>query len=495
MPGVRIPRQTGQFTNAAAALSCLHGGDKAQRLESTQQPSTLVYNESTADSSQGDYDFMMRPSALLLLAACVDPATRATDTAPPDSPADTFTDTSLDTSSDTSADAVESVPGADEPAPGLCEIILDCDGPIEDEPKIGCDLTVTSHTGITQYSGRAGVDLRGRSSSVFPKPQYAAELWSTDGQDTSANLMDMGGESDWILNGAHIDRALFRNKLAYDSFQAAQPDGYAAESAHCTMTLDGDWVGIYFLTERVKRDDDRIDLAPDDSGQTFIVKLDDEDGVTPNTGGTGTWQLVYPRSDDISPAAEATVNAVLIGWQGAIAYDPASLAEHVDLESMIDFILLQEMTRNNDAYYLSVHLSRAPGERLRFIPWDSDLTLGQPSYNDNENPAGWVVYRPAFIANMASVPGFSDALEARWQVLRAGVWSDKALDTRMDAYREIMGETAYENFEVWPIADIEFGWSGVDYLYEVSSYDEEYDRVRAWLPQRLAWIDANIGSW
>ena len=434
---------------------------------------------------------------MLLLLACTPSSPVTTEPDPtPDSGAETALDTDTDaTPSDDSADPIEYIDGAPPAEPGLCEVVLSCEGPIEDEPKIGCEMTVTSDTGIVQYSGRAGLDLRGRSSAAFPKPQYAAELWDDDDEAISANLMGMGGESDWILNGAHIDRVLFRNTLAYDSFRAADPANYAAEIAYCTLTLDGEWVGIYHLTERIKRDDDRVDLEPDDSGETFLVKLDDESGIASNSAGYGTWQLVYPREGSVSSSASAAIASTLNGWQSAILYSPQTIPDWLNVDSMIDFILIQELTRNNDAYYLSIHISRAPGEGMRMIPWDSDLTLGQPSYNDNENPAGWVAYRPDFIANMAEIPGFSQALAERWRVLRAGEWSDAALNARMDRYCETMGETVYDNFEVWPIEDIEFGWSGEDYLYEIDSYDAELERVRAWLPQRLAWVDANIDAW
>lgn len=436
---------------------------------------------------------------MLLLLACSPTASVAPGPAPStDSGAVTTPDTPPRNDSAApydSADPIEYIEGPPSSKPGLCEVVLSCDGPIEDEPKIGCEMSVTSDTGIVQYSGRAGLDLRGRSSAAFPKPQYAAELWDGDDEAISANLMGMGGESDWILNGAYIDRVLFRNTLAYDSFRAAAADNYAAEIAYCTLTLDGEWVGIYHLTERIKRDDDRVDLEADDSGETFLVKLDDETGIAPNSTGYGTWQLVYPRAETLSAAASAAIAGRLNGWQSAIVHSPQTIPDWLDIDSMIDFILIQELTRNNDAYYLSIHISRAPGEGMRMIPWDSDLSLGQPSYNDNENPAGWVAYRPDFIANMADIPGFSQALAERWRQLRADAWSDAALNTRIDGYRETMGERVYENFEVWPIADIEFGWSGVDYLYEIESYDAELERVRAWLPQRLAWVDANIDAW
>lgn len=66
--------------------------------------------------------------------------------------------------------------------------------------------------------------------------------------------------------------------------------------------------------------------------------------------------------------------------------EPGELFRWVDRGSAVDFVLLQELVRNTDAYYLSVYLWRDGEAPMRFTPWDLDLSLGQPSYNDNENP-------------------------------------------------------------------------------------------------------------
>ncbi len=437
---------------------------------------------------------VLNPRMLIILLSGCSASLLPADTARAPSP-DTGAAATGDSAED-SAEEVEVVPDAPEAgAPSLCLLTLQCDGEIVDEPRVGCDLTVSDGEGTTHYSGRAGVEIRGRSSASFPKPQYLAELWDDDGADTSADLLGMGKDDDWILNGAYIDRALIRNKLAYDSFQAAGGAArYAPQSAYCTLTLDGQWVGIYLLTERIKRDDDRIDLPDDESGAAFIVKLDDETALLENTAGYGIWQLVYPRADTASAEAQAAVSSWLDGWQTA-ATSGGDVFAWVDRGSAMDFVLIQEMTRNNDAYYLSIYAWKAPDGLIHLTPWDSDLTLGQPSYNDNENPEGWVAYRPALIAAFADDPDFAEDMAARWAELRAGAWSDAALLERIDVYRESLGQEVYANFEVLPIEEITFGWSGENYLYEVHSYDEEYARVRAWLKARLAWMDANIAAW
>lgn len=52
---------------------------------------------------------------------------------------------------------------------------------------------------------------------------------------------------------------------------------------------------------------------------------------------------------------------------------------------------VEERFKNNDAWSLSVHIYKAAGGKLHLVPWDPDLSLGQPSYNDSESPNSWVL--------------------------------------------------------------------------------------------------------
>ena len=156
----------------------------------------------------------------------------------------------------------------------------------------------------------------------------------------------MGGESDWVLNGMYYDRALFRNALAYDLFRAMDPRRYAAETRYCDLVLDGEWLGLFLLTEQVKRDDDRVDIPVDDgSGNSFVLKLDDSGGIAENTLGHGVWSAVSPSSP--TPAQVDGITAVLAGWQATAMSDPDRLGSHLDLDSWADLVLLEELFKNS----------------------------------------------------------------------------------------------------------------------------------------------------
>jgi hypothetical protein len=442
------------------------------------------------------------------------PEDSAEDPGPEDSTA--RTDTGDATDSVDSVDSVEGVdtgearppdevPGVEEPRPvPLCRIELACADAIRDEPKVRCDLTVRDGYGRLEYEGYAGVELRGRSSVSFVKPQYAVELWDASSTPVAANLLGMGAEEDWVFNGIYVDRSLFRNKLTYDLFQAFAEVGdpplpaherYAAESAFCELSLNGAWRGIYLLQERIKDDDDRLPLTADGSGGSFLLKTDDSGGGLMSAPEFyGEWFMEYPPPATATAAQRAGVQAWMRGWQAALlSADPGSESAGVpvwlDLDSAVDFVILQEFAKNCDAYSLSVTVWKDVGGKLHFVPWDLDLSFGYPYYDCGAE--GWLRYSTA-ITTLAALPAFEARLVSRWWELRATVLSEESVLARIDGYRATLGDDVDRNFEVWPIDEIQFCWGGRCWLCPISSYDEEYARFREWVLERLAWMDAHI---
>lgn len=366
------------------------------------------------------------------------------------------------------------------PPPGLCQAALTCPSPPTEAPQT-CTLSVVTEEGDVEYDGPARAWVRGRSSAAAPKQTFRVELVDDAGDEVSANLLGMGAEGDWVLHGNYYDRSLVRNMLGFDLYRAM--GGYAPEGGWCELTLQGAPWGVYSLLEHIDQDDDRLDLTADTA---FIVDLDDEEYFHANVLGYGGWKLQYPDED-----STGAIDAYLSGMDAAgLSAHPGTLLDWVDLDSAVDIVILEELMRNNDGWFLSLYAWR-DADKLNFTPWDLDLTLGQPNYNDNENPAGWIAYRPTLPGGLASNPAFAERLPARWAELRAGVLADDAILARIDGYQGILGGAIDRNFTVWPITSIDFG----GYLYPVSSYADEDARVRAWIPKRTAWIDENIAGW
>jgi hypothetical protein len=390
----------------------------------------------------------------------------------------------------------------------LCRLQLTCAQVIVDEPKRTCTLQISDNTGASVYMDQAGVELRGRSSLSYPKKNYGVELSTAAGVENPVPMMGMGKESDWIFDGSWVDRSFMRNDLVFGLFR--DMGRYAAESRACTLSLNGQNQGIYRLTEKIKRDDDRVALPLDDgSGTSFIISQDDDGTLNFPVGsamGSGVWQLVYPKQDAATPtqvsAVQAWLNALRAAMNGA---DPGNATSgvftYLDFASTVDFVLLEEFSKNIDAYNLSLNLYKAPGTPANFIPWDFDLAFGQPTIRNaatpNEAPEGWIQNRTPFITALSKIPALPARLGPRWRELRAGPFGNAAILAKLDQMQAVLDTSAItENFTIWPIDQIDFTEIYRPYsLYAVASYSEETQRLRTWITARLAWIDAHIDSY
>ena len=374
-------------------------------------------------------------------------------------------------------------------ASGPHSVTLDCPGSPPADGKITCDLQVVGNDGTVWWNGPAGIGLHGRSSSGFPKPQWAVELRDDSGAQVSADLLDMGSEADWLLNGMWIDRALLRNKIAYDLFRDLTADhDWAPESRYVEVTYNGSYYGLFALVERIDRDGGRVDIPEDDgTGSSFLVKAD-EVGIVSSVQ-YGLWSVLYPTS----PTAEQTagITARIGQMESLIAVGDDAVWDQLDLDSAVAFVLLEEGLKNNDGFFLSHHLYTRADGKLGFVPWDLDLSCGQPSYNDNENPRSWLAYRPTLVAQMPATAQFSPRMEEMWAEWRAGDLADDALDARIDGIVADLGDSVDRNFERWPIEDVDF----YGYLYDVGSHEEEIHRVKTFLHARFAWMDEEVGSY
>ena len=367
------------------------------------------------------------------------------------------------------------------------QMTIDCAGLLREDVDTPCEVKVESVDWPEAIVSRADVHIRGRSSAGFPKPQYKLSFIDDAGNSNPLDLLGMGRDDDWVLNGMWIDRAMIRNKLAYDLFNelTAAPD-WAPDSAYAELWLDGEFQGLYLLTEPVNHDASRIDFADDDgTGARFIVAADEEEGFTSNVQ-YAKWRIDYPVPADQTAAVTAGVAATLAVWENAILRggDPF---ETMNLDSFVHFILIEELMKNNDAYFLSHRVWRGDDGELRMVPWDLDLTLGQPNYNDNSLFDQWVLYRPDLVGGSRNA-AFLAALKDRWEAARAGPLGTDAVIGRIEVQRSVMAAAIDRNWERWDITTVDFGGS----LYAVSSSEDEFEHVETWVRARLEWMDDNI---
>lgn len=401
---------------------------------------------------------------------------------------------------------------------------------IPDDPKIQVDFGIIDNglgnrnhvSDPFAYSGFAGIELRGSSSQTFPKKSYGFETWDSTGNEMDTPLLGMPSESDWILNANYADKTLCRNALAY---QAWRDMGHYATRYHfCELIINNEYQGIYILSEKIKRDPNRVDIAKLKSDQNsgdqltggYIIKIDKitgsgGDGWTSNFlppnhsyGQTIFYQYEYPKSDDVTEPQKRYIQAYVDTFETVLASpsfaDTAvGFRKYAVEETFIDYFIVNEISKNVDGYRLSTFLHKerdSHGGKLRMGPvWDYDIAWHNANYCDGDTYAGWAYQFPC-TDDLWQMPFwwnrlledtlFVNNLKCRWEYLRGTNLSNNSIYLYIDSIANLLNESQQRNFEVWPILGV-YVWPNPEPVPQ--TYTEEIQSLKDWIDQRLNWLD------
>ncbi|NLD64068.1 MAG: secretion system protein Por, partial [Bacteroidales bacterium] len=169
-------------------------------------------------------------------------------------------------------------------------VIINTDGSlaIPDEPKIKATMKIIDRGAgqrnyvsdqnnplYLNYNGRIGIELRGSSSQESPKKNYGfTTRMADDASNNNVSLLGMPEENDWILGGMVFDTAFIRDYYCHNLYR--QMGNYGSRAAYCEVIVNNVYMGLYMLQEKLKADDNRID----------VIKIGKNDNSLPSlTGG------------------------------------------------------------------------------------------------------------------------------------------------------------------------------------------------------------------
>ena len=340
---------------------------------------------------------------------------------------------------------------------------------IRDDAKVPARITAGGRT------FRAGIELRGHSSQAFPKKPYAFEA------DERVRLLGMPRERDWVLNAAYTDPTLLRDVLAHD---AARRLGLAASRVrHVVLRINGRYRGVYALMERAELSRRRV------QGDALLElterrKLDRGDESFPAAGGLA---VRHVEPDEAGKKNARAARRAVAAFEAALA-GPGWRA-HLDEASAVDYILLTELLRNQDALRSSTYLHLREDGKLAFGPvWDFDLSAGNVVEPALASPEGWTLTDRVWAGSLVADPGFRAALAARWRALRAAGFVE-ALIRSIDRRARSLRGPARRNFERWPT----LGRAVFRNQPAQPSHATAVAALKDWLARRAAWLDGALG--
>ena len=291
---------------------------------------------------------------------------------------------------------------------------------------------------------------------------------------------------------------------------------YAARTQAVELYINGQYHGVYTLSERVLVEKGRVNIISNhgvlDTGyllnyvwdghidripELACFKVENFKKSPPGLRGqntdAGNFVIESPRVDDIGKKHNATaagyaaqvsfIEAKTQKLTGALAaLDYKRLQEIADIPSFVDNLIVQELYKNADYGSGGCYLYRKPGfEGGKFYagpPWDFDWTV-------NGEPDGWFVtvgdYCPCPFATYSyAIPEFKEAVIQRWQAV-----SDEVKKFLKEFFGQYFDDPGYKNifgrnFEYWDNREKE---------QAANSWLVDTENLRDWLLSRAEWFD------
>lgn len=284
---------------------------------------------------------------------------------------------------------------------------------------------------------------------------------------------------------------------------------YASRTQFCELVLNGEYKGVYDLMEKIKRDNNRVDIAKlepneisgDDITGGYILEV--ETGVcniqqpvdtsiswcsdyAGNVPLNAIFKYDYPKWDDIVFQQKEYIKAYIDSFETVLYNTDFSASypdynDYMDVNSFIDYLIIQEISRNGDGYSRStfMHKDKNSNEgKLKMGPlWDFDFAYENTS--EVFSTEGWIYEGRLFWYDKLILDTiFTNKLKCRWLSLRQTTLDTTNIFSVIDSISTYILDAQARNFEIWH--------------FNGDSIPVELDSLKIFIKNRIAWIDDNL---
>jgi hypothetical protein len=387
----------------------------------------------------------------------------------------------------------------------------------------------------------AAAQVKGRGNST-----WTANYYTNGFQQVTVNkkpysiklaaktkMIEMPKHKRWNVMANLFDKTLIRNDVGLRMGSVFDHLPWSARSEQVALYFNGQFNGVYSLTEAIKIDENRVnieEISPANPGGGFIVEVfsasktnsgDDPAYFFTTSRINGAMSGGFPSrgfsiAEPDSGLDTATINSVKAKVQQledriytTKLGDAGDYSNYIDVDSLVDWYLVMEISKNPDANFLaSVYLYYDPA-RGKFVMgpiWDFDLAFGNAWHysTTSAQPAGFHIKTASSMTSSWIPQLFTDAefrrlVRERYQAKRGEL--ENNLIAFIDERAAYLGAAQQLNFQKFSIMDKRFwNWqatAGGTTPTLPGSYGKEIDYLKNFIIQRLAWLDTQAagGSW
>lgn len=321
-------------------------------------------------------------------------------------------------------------------------------------------IGLEDYESIGSASAPLTMEIKGRGNyswTGFDKKPYRIKL--ADKQP----LLGMKKSKHFALL-AHADdsndrKGFMRNAVGFELSKMIGMT-YTPDARPLEVVLNGDYIGLYFLTEHIRVDKDRVNIVEQEDEETdnekitggWLVEIDnydDDPHITIKEGGKTTMWITYKTPEVLSPQQEQYLTEQMKLIDNLVYGDKNSdeLWNYLDMDALAKFYIVQELTDNYESFHGSCYLHKEMGENEKwyFGPvWDfgSSFNRDKSQYMYQGD-----VWHNHWIPEICKFPAFMNRVKEIWNEFYNGDYNN--IYNFIDTHENLIAQAAVKDKERW----------------------------------------------
>ena len=319
---------------------------------------------------------------------------------------------------------------------------------------------LSDYQSIGSKSAPLTMEIKGRGNyswTGFDKKPYRIKL--ADKQP----LLGMNKSKHFALL-AHADdsndrKGFMRNAVGFELSKLIGM-AYTPDAKPLEVVLNGDYIGLYFLTEHIRVDKDRVNIVEQEDEVTdseaitggWLVEIDnydDDPHITIKEGGKTTMWITYKTPEVLSYQQEQYLTQQMKLIDNLVYGDKNSneLWNYLDMDALAKFYIVQELTDNYESFHGSCYLHKEIGanSKWHFGPvWDfgSSFNRDKSQYMYQGD-----VWHNHWIPEICKFPAFMERVKEIWNEFYNGNYNN--IYSFIDTHENLIKQAAVKDKERW----------------------------------------------
>jgi hypothetical protein len=366
----------------------------------------------------------------------------------------------------------------------LAHIYIDTEGgaPIDSkEEYVNTKLTLDGRSKyedrVFELSDLARIKGRGNSTWSWPKKPYKIKL------DSKESLFGLLPEKDWVLLADYQDGTHLLHAVAFKIGRLLEMP-FTNTIIPVEVSLNGDYLGLYGLTEQIEVKTNRVNVGDDDGLLLEFDQYYDEE-----------WQFrsaaydlpVMVKDPGLDTAAElALIQSDFEAFEALVVsedFPNTDYLDHIDAISIANYLIVYMLTANEEINHpKSTYMHKSATGKYAMGPiWDFDWAYGFEGtgrhFSNFDKPLFWSP--PAtgtnFFARMMSDPKIEVLIKNQWTAFKADHLSE--LMAYMEEQVFIIEGAKARNVVLWP-----------------NNLETDVGVMKSWLENRVMYMDSFVNG-